>query len=149
MTCEDEDPYDPEASWPEDDVDDDITVKEDECIKVEEVDPLVTAARFIVYTGCAQAGPCDLVVREEVLESASTLDTEISGVDVEADAEACEEEACEEEAVVGPEWPGWSGNILTPGDVTRMGWFSFWPNLDLCCPDGGKAFLGVPWLPRR
>ena len=53
---------------------------------------LEVAARFNLATGCPQTGPCEEVVCEEVLDSASTLELEPLGVDVEADAEACAED---------------------------------------------------------
>ena len=46
------------------------------------------ATRFNVNTDCAQTGPWDSVVCEELLDSASTLELEPFGVDVEAGAEA-------------------------------------------------------------
>ncbi len=89
--------YDPEATCAEDNAEDDITDKGDARVKVEaDAELLVKAARFIGYTGCNQTGFRGSVACEEVLESASTL--ELSVVDVEADASACEEEA-----VAGPE----------------------------------------------
>lgn len=89
--------YDPELTCAEDNADDDITDKEDDRVKVEaDAELLAMAARLIVCTGCNQTGSCDPVACEAVLESAWML--ELSIVDVEADAEACEEEA-----VVGPE----------------------------------------------
>ena len=89
--------YDPETTWAEDKADDDITDEGDGRVKVEaDAELLVKAARFIVYTGFTQRGSRDSMTCEEVLESASTL--ELSAVDVETYAEACEEEA-----VVGPE----------------------------------------------
>lgn len=94
MAREDEEVYGLGPTCVEDDADDDIT---DDRVMVEtNTELLVMAARFIGYTGCNQIGSCDPVAREEVLDSASML--ELSVVDVEADAEACEEEA-----VVGPE----------------------------------------------
>jgi len=84
--------HDPEVTCAEDDAVDDITDKEGDLVKVEaDAKLLVMSARFTICTGCFQTGSCDSVVCEEVLESTSTL--ELSAVDVEADAEACEEEA--------------------------------------------------------
>ena len=86
--------YDPALTCAEDNADDDIT---DDRVTVDaDAELLAVAARFIVCTGCNQTGCCDPVACEEVLESASVL--ALSVVDVEADAEVCEEEAG-----VGPE----------------------------------------------
>lgn len=141
--------HDPEATCAEDDADDDITDKEGDLVEVEaDAELLVIAARFIVCTGCVQTGCCDSVVCEKVLESTSTL--ELPAVDVEANAEACEEDA-----VVGsgrPEWPGKGGNILTPANANRLGRCNFPWNPDLFlngCPGDGEMFLDAPLSPRR
>lgn len=89
--------YDPEATCEEDNADDDIMDEGDGRVKVEaDAELLVKAARFIICTGFTQRGSRGSVACEKVLESASTL--ELSAVDVEVDAKACEEEA-----VVGSE----------------------------------------------
>jgi hypothetical protein len=146
---EDEEECDPKASCAGGEADG-ITDKVDERVKVE-VDAELRAmpARFNVRTGCAQTGPCGTAVCDSVLESGLIFEVGLFGVDVEADAEACEEEA-----MVGPEGPQGSGNggsILTPGDTNRLGWFSFLLNSDLfldCCPNE-EVFWRVPLSPRR
>ena len=153
-----EDAYDPEASWveddeeDEDDADDDKMDIEGERVRVQADALVVAAARFIVCTGCAQRGPCGSVGCEDVLDSASALGPESPnvGVGVEVDAEACEDDA-----VVGPEWPYGlvnGGNTLTAGDANFVGWFSLPPTPGPLLNgflNGGRSFGGARWLLRR